>query len=74
MSNILQTIFTDYYEHILYELHHRKTEIENIDKMIHCGDPSYGGAMFACPDCGELKFSRFVVNLVSVQPVETCTT
>ena len=59
MSNILQTIFTDYYEHILYELHHRKTEIENIDKMIHCGDPSYGGAMFACPDCGELKFSPF---------------
>lgn len=27
--------------------------------MIHCGDPSYGGAMFACPDCGELKFSAF---------------
>lgn len=59
MSNILQTIFIDYYEHILYELHPRKAVIENIDKMIHCGDPSYGGAMFACPDCGELKFSPF---------------
>ena len=52
MSNILQNIFIDYYEHILYELHPRQTEIENISKMIHCGDPSYGGAFFACPDCG----------------------
>ena len=59
MSNILQTIFTDYYEHIIYELHPRQTEIENISKMIHCGDPSYGGAFFACPDCGELKFVPF---------------
>lgn len=59
MSNILQNIFIDYYEHILYELHPRQTEIENISKMIHCGDPSYGGAFFACPDCGELKFVPF---------------
>lgn len=34
MSNILQNIFIDYYEHILYELHPRQTEIENISKMI----------------------------------------
>jgi predicted RNA-binding Zn-ribbon protein involved in translation (DUF1610 family) len=59
MSNILQTIFFDYYEHIQYELHPRQTVMENVSKMIHCGDPSYGGAMFACPDCGELKFSPF---------------
>ena len=62
MSNILQNIFIDYYEHILYELHPRQTEIENISKMIHCGDPSYGGAFFACPDCGELKFVPFRCN------------
>lgn len=59
MSNVLQDIFTDYYEHIRYTLHPRKTELENIERMIHCGDPSYGGAMFSCPDCGELKFSPF---------------
>lgn len=54
--NILQKIFTDYYEQILYTLHPRQTEIENINKMIHCGNPSFGGAMYACPHCDHLKF------------------
>ena len=57
--NVLQQIFTDYYEEIEYTLHPRKTEIENIDKMIHCGDPSFGGAMYGCPHCGNLKFVPF---------------
>ena len=57
--NVLQQIFTDYYEEIEYILHPRKTEMENIDKMIHCGDPSFGGAMFGCPHCGKLKFVPF---------------
>ena len=34
-------------------------KIENITKMINCGDPSYGGAMYACPKCGHLKFVPF---------------
>ena len=54
--NILQKIFTDHYEEIKYTLHPRKTEIENIDKMINCGDSSFGGAMYGCPHCGKLKF------------------
>ena len=37
--NILQKIFTDHYEEIKYTLHPRDTEMENIEKMIHCGDP-----------------------------------
>ena len=57
--NILQQIFADHYEEILYTLHPRATEIENITKMINCGDPSYGGAMYACPKCGRLKFVPF---------------
>ena len=57
--NVLQRIFTDYYEEIEYTLHPRKTEMENIDKMIHCGDPSFGGAMYGCPQCGKLKFVPF---------------
>lgn len=57
--NILQSIFTDYYKHIIYELHPRPAVIENVNKMIHCGDPSYGGAMYGCPHCGNLKFVPF---------------
>lgn len=57
--NVLQQIFIDYYEEIEYILHPRKTEMENIDKMIHCGDPSFGGAMYGCPHCGKLKFVPF---------------
>lgn len=57
--NVLQRIFTDYYEQIQYTLHPRDCEMENIEKMIHCGDPSYGGAMYGCPHCGNLKFVPF---------------
>ena len=57
--NILQKIFKEHYEEIEYTLHPRPTVMENIDKMIHCGDPSYGGAMYGCTHCGELKFVPF---------------
>ena len=57
--NILQKIFTDYYEEIKYTLHPRSTEMENIDKMINCGNPAFGGAMYHCPDCGNFKFVPF---------------
>ncbi len=45
LMNILQEIFRDYYEEIKYTLHPRDTEMENIDKMINCGNPAFGGAM-----------------------------
>lgn len=57
--NILQQIFTDYYEVIQYTLHPRKTEMENIDKMINCGNSAFGGAMYGCTHCGNLKFVPF---------------
>lgn len=49
---IIQEIFADHYEEILYTLHPRATEIENIEKMVNCADPSYGGTMYACTKCG----------------------
>ncbi len=57
--NILQRIFTNYYEEIKYTLHPRVSEIENIEKMINCGDPSFGGAMYGYPHCGNLKSVPF---------------
>ena len=57
--NILQKIFIDYYEEIKYSLHPRASELDNIEKMINCGDPSFGGAMYICPDCHNMKFVPF---------------
>ena len=57
--NILQKIFTDYYEEMIYTLHPRESVIENVDKMINCGNPAFGGAMYGCPHCGKLKFVPF---------------
>lgn len=57
--NILQRIFTDHYEEIKYTLHPRYAEMDNIDKMINCGDPSFGGAWYGCSHCGQLKFVPF---------------
>lgn len=57
--NILQKIFNDYYEEMIYALHPRKSVIENVDKMLNCGDPAFGGAMYGCPHCGKLKFVPF---------------
>ena len=57
--NILQKIFIEHYEEMIYTLHPRKSVIDNVDKMIHCGDPSFGGAMYGCSHCGKLKFVPF---------------
>ena len=57
--NILQEIFRDHYEEMLYILHPRQAVIKNVDKMINCGDPAFGGAMYGCEECGKLKFVPF---------------
>ena len=57
--NVLQEIFRDNYEIIQYTLHPRDVVMESIDKMINCGDPSFGGAMYGCTHCGTLKFVPF---------------
>ena len=45
--------------------------MENIDKMIHCGDPSFGGAMYGCPHCGNLNLFLSAVIAVSALPAAT---
>ena len=58
MANILQDIFKDHYEELLYISHPRQSVIENVDRMIGCGDPSFGGALYSC-SCGNMKFVPF---------------
>ena len=57
--NILQDIFKDHYEEMKYIFHPRASVIENVDKMINCGNTAFGGAMYGCPNCGKLKFVPF---------------
>ena len=57
--NVIQKMLRDYYEIIEYDIKPRPVVMENIDKVINCGAPSYGGAMYGCPHCGNLKFVPF---------------
>jgi hypothetical protein len=78
--NILQNIFRDYYEEIIYDLRPPQAVIENIDKMINCGDPSFGGAKYVCPNCDGFKFvpfrckSRFCPSCGNKYTIERTTT
>ncbi len=54
--NIFQQIFTDHYEYVQYVIKPRPIVMDNIDKMIHCGDSSFDGALYACEKCGKFKF------------------
>ena len=40
-----------------YEL--RPSIIKNVNKVIHCGDPSLGYALYSCPHCGKIKYVPF---------------
>ncbi len=57
--NVLQKIFNDHYEELQYLLHPRQSVMENVDRMLNCGDPSFGGAMYGCTNCGNMKFVPF---------------
>ena len=57
--NILQNIFNDHYEELIYITHPRQSVIDNVDRMLGCGDPSFGGAMYGCGKCANLKFVPF---------------
>lgn len=50
--NILQNIFNDHYEEHIYINHPRHSVIDNVDRMLGCGDPSFGAAMYGCTSCG----------------------
>ena len=44
---------------MIYIQHPRNSVIENVERMINCGDPSFGGAMYTCPSWGNFKYVPF---------------
>ena len=54
---MFKAIFRDHLPEI-EALNPRSCVLENISRMLNCGDPAKGGFMYACPDCG--KHVRFV--------------
>lgn len=54
--NLIQQMCFEHYEEIQYILKPRPVVMDNINRLIRCGDPDYGGALFICPECGEIKF------------------
>ena len=56
--NILQKIFSENLTE-LDKLNTRPAVMKNIYKMVNCGNPSFGGAMYHCRDCNFLKFVPF---------------
>ena len=63
----------------MYILHPRQAVIENVDKMIDCGNPASGGAKYLCPNCDEMKFvpfrcrSRFCPSCGNMYSIERTT-
>ncbi len=70
--NILQKIFIEHYEEMIYTQHPHDSVIENVEKMIHCGDLAFSGVMYACPDCGHLKYVPFRCHSLFTLPAATC--
>ena len=69
LMNILQTIFKDHYEEMLYILHPRQAVIDNVDKMINCGDPAFGGQCMPVPNVETSNLCLSAVKADFVQPV-----
>lgn len=59
-SFTIKQILSDHWDSFLslgYDL--RPAIIKNVDKVIHCGDPSLGYALYSCPKCNEIKCVPF---------------
>ncbi len=56
----IKDIFSDHWPAFL-ELGYpiRQVVLDNVQKIINCGDPSMGHALYYCPDCGKLKYVGF---------------
>jgi len=56
----IKQILSDHWTHFLslgFKL--RPAIIKNVEKVIHCGDPALGYALYFCSDCGKVKHVPF---------------
>lgn len=56
----IKDIFSDNWDAFLkkgYPI--RQVVLDNVQKIINCGDPSLGHALYYCNDCGKLKYVGF---------------
>lgn len=56
----IKQILKDHWDNFLalgYDL--RPSIIKNVQKVIHCGDPSLGYALYSCSHCGKIKHVPF---------------
>ena len=53
---LFRQIFADHF-HELSDTPLRSVVIENVERMLSCGDPKKGGTMYGCPTCDTLRFS-----------------
>lgn len=56
----IKEILSDHWDDFLalgYNL--RPAIIKNVEKVIHCGDPSLGHAVYFCSECGKMKYVPF---------------
>lgn len=59
-SFTIKEILSDHWDHFLSLGHKlRPAIIKNVEKVIHCGDPSLGYALYFCSECGKVKYVPF---------------
>lgn len=59
-SFTIKQILSDHWNDFLdlgYQL--RQSILDNVQKVIHCGDPSLGYALYHCDSCGKVKHVPF---------------
>ena len=55
---LFRQIFRDHFQE-LNDSPVRSTVVDNINRMLSCGDPKKGGTMYGCPTCEHVRFSPF---------------
>ena len=67
--NVIQQMCLDHYEEIQYVLHPRSVVMDNIDRLINCGDPDYGEHFISVLNAEKLSMFLIVVIQSYVAPV-----